>query len=335
MPPKSTAKEQMRKILETYGGKTANKTSNLLLQDPELNELKPMTEFISRNWRDPLRPAMMKLASESVGGNPQETEQVAVAMSLINLSFYLWDDIIDKAPSRLFKPTLFGKFGEGSALIVGGLASAKAYTILNQIKLDQSKRERIGEMFWSMWAKIAMAETANLQAQKQGYSAKDKFLKIENEAAANLKTCLEIGAVIGNGTDNEIAHLGKYGQLVGVILELQNDVQVSLNLTLELSDKIRTGAYPYTMLRAIEQNSELQKILQETANSNTFGAKEIEKIVKGMLTTKTLEEIGKNIRKLTQQALKELEETKKNRAAMALRAFVETQPQLFKEILQR
>src|SRR3972149_5421187 len=102
MVQKQTAKEQIQKILEDNGGKTANKTTNILLHDPTLKELKPELEFTSKNWRDPLRPAMIKLACEAVGGKPQDTEEVAMAMSLMNLSFYLWDDIIDKASSRLF-----------------------------------------------------------------------------------------------------------------------------------------------------------------------------------------------------------------------------------------
>jgi geranylgeranyl pyrophosphate synthase len=335
MTQKLTAKEQIRKILETHGGKTATKATNLLLQDITLQELTPMLEFVSKNWRDPLRPAMIKLACESVGGKPEETEEAAVAMSLMNLSFYLWDDIIDKAPSRLFKPTMFGKFGEGPTLIMGGLASAKAFTVLSQSRLDQAKRETVTEMFWNMWAKMATAETLSLQKRSKEYSAKDKLFKIEKEAAANLETCLKIGGIIGNGKESEIEHLGKYGLGLGVILELQHDIQVSLNLTLELADKIRTGAYPYTLLWAKEHDPEIQKNFQNVINAKTLGPKEIEKIVQGILTTKALDQIEKTIQKLAKRVLKELEEMKKNSAGKALRDFVQAQPALLKENLEQ
>jgi len=189
-------------------------------------------------------------------------------------------------------------------------------------------------LFWNMWAKMAKAETANLQARNKEYSAKDKLIKIETEAAANLESCLKIGATIGNGSENEITHLGKYGLYVGVILELQHDIQVSLNLTLELANKMRTGAHPYMLLWAKEQNPELQKILQEAINGKTIGPKEIEKIVKGILATKARSEIEKIIKKLTKQAITELEKIKKNSATRALQILAETQPQLFRESLQ-
>jgi len=333
MIQKPTAKTQIQKILDIHGGKTATQATIRLLKDPLLKGQKPALEFISKNWRDPLRPALMSLACEAVGGKPEETEEVAVAMSLMNLSFYLWDDIIDQAPNRLFKPTMFGKFGEASTLIMGGLASAKAFTILNQAKLDQTKRETVIELFWKMWTKMAEAETSSIQARSKEYSAKDKLTKIETEAAANLETCLKIGATIGNGSETEIEHLGKYGLLIGVILELQHDIQVSLNLTLELGNKIKTSAYPYTLLWAKEHNSELKKNLQEAIDEKTVKPKKIEIIIKEILVAKAQDRIEKTIKKLSKHAIKELEIIEKNGATRALQVFAEAQAQAFREIL--
>jgi geranylgeranyl pyrophosphate synthase len=335
MAQKQTAKEQIQKILEDNGGKTANKATNILLHDPALKELKPELEFISKNWRDPLRPAMIKLACEAVEGKPQETEEVAMAMSLMNLTFYLWDDMVDKAPSRLFNPTLFGRFGEGPALIMGGLASAKAFTILNQAKLDEAKRRTIATLFWNMWAKMAKTEAVNLRTRENQYSAKDKLLKIRAEAEADLENCLKMGAVIGNGSENAVKSLGKYGLYVGIILELQHDFQVSVNLTLELADKVRMGALPYTLLCAKEDSQDLQKNIKDIAYKKNIGPQEIEKIVQGILAAKMVDTIEKTIEKLTKKAVEELIVTKKKNATKALRSFAEVQPQFFKESLQQ
>jgi geranylgeranyl pyrophosphate synthase len=332
---KQTAKEHIQKILQKYGGKTADKATNILLQDPALKELKPALEFISKNWRDPLRPTMIRLACEAVDGKPEDTEEAATAMSLMNLTFYLWDDIIDKAPSRLFNSTLYGKFGESTALIMGGIASAKAFTILNKAKFDNAKRETIDALFWDMWAKMAKTEIINLKTRENKYSSKDKLLKIRAEAAADLENCLKMGAVIGNGSENEVKSLGKYGLYVGIILELQHDFQVSVNLTLELADKVRMGALPYTLLRAKENSIELQETLKEIACKKTIGPREIERIVQGILAAKMVDNIEETIEKLTKKAVKELAITKEKSATEALRSFAEVQPQFFKESLQQ
>ena len=70
-----------------------------------------------------------------------------------------------------------------------------------------------------------------------------KFWKIKTEAE-DLETCLKIGAIIGNGSESEINHLGKYGLYLGIILELCKDFRISVNLTAELAEKIRNGTLP-------------------------------------------------------------------------------------------
>src|SRR3990170_7769601 len=167
MCAKYNLKEHCHRILEDNGRIVADRARTILLEDPALKDLRPPLEFISKNWRDPLTPSLMTLSCEAVGGRSDVTCEAALAMSLMNLSFYIWDDIIDKAPFKLFKPTLFGKFGEGTALVIGGLASAKAFSILNQMDVDKVKHQTVTELFWNLWTKVARAETVNLRLRSR------------------------------------------------------------------------------------------------------------------------------------------------------------------------
>jgi geranylgeranyl pyrophosphate synthase len=330
---KNLPKQEIQKILKTHGAKTSEKATNALLQDPTLKTLKAELEFVSTHWNDPLRPALIKLACQAVGGKPEQTEKVAIATSLMNLSFYLWDDIIDKSPSRLFKPTLSGKFGEPTALIIGGIASAKAYTILNQTQLDNPTRQKITKLIWTMWANIAQAETQNIQARTSTYTAEDKMKKIEKEAQANMETCLKLGAIIGNASQTEVNHLGKYGLYLGIALELQNDVRVAMNLTLELSDKIKSGNLPFTLLWAKEHSNDLEGKLDNLRTNKTISQKEIHTVIKGILETDALNAIKETVETVTRKSVEEISQIKKNSASKALWKLVQIQPQLLFESL--
>jgi geranylgeranyl pyrophosphate synthase len=186
-----------------------------------------------------------------------------------------------------------------------------------------------------MWPKMAKTEAANLRTREKQYYAKNKLMKIRAEAAADLENCLKMGVVLGNGSENEIKSLGKYGLYLGMILELQHDFQVSVNLTLELAGKVRIGALPYALLYAKENSMELQETLKDVVGKKTIGPREIEKIVHGILAAKMVENIEKTIEKLAKKAVKELTVTKKKSAAKALRSFAEVQPRFFKESLQQ
>jgi len=334
MCSKYNLKERCQRILEENGGMVADRARSILLEDAALKDLRPPLEFVSKNWRDPLTPSLIALSCEAVGGRSEVTYEAALAMSLMTLSFNIWDDIVDKTVSKVFKPTLLGKFGEGTALMIGGLASAKAFSILNQIDVDRIKRQTVTKLFWEFWTKIAKAETVNLRLRRQGNVSSRKKLWVIKMQAANLETCLKIGAALGNGSEDEVTHLGKYGTCLGTILELWKDFQVSVNLTLELAQKIRSGALPYSLLWVRNRSEKIPKKLEDVANKNTIEPSDIKEIVEETMKTKALNNTMKTIRKFTKRAKEEIFElTKSNRTIRTLKFFVEAQPQLFIESL--
>jgi geranylgeranyl diphosphate synthase type I len=329
MYDKNNLKERCDRILEDNGGKVADRARTILLKDPALKDLRPPLEFISKNWRNSLTPALMSLSCEAVGGRPEETYETALAMTLTSLSLYLWDDIIDKASVKSFKPTLFGKFGEGMALVIGGLASAKAFSILNHIDVDKPTHQTVNKLLWNFLVKMARAETASLRLRSQKNSSpEEKFCKIKTEAA-DLETCLKIGAIIGNGTQSEIQHLGRYGQCLGIILELWKDFHVSVNLTSELAEKIRKRTLPYSILWASKRSEKIRRKLEDLSSKNTIERAHIKEIVEDALETKVFENTVKTIRRFTKKGREELFELKRNKATRTLQLFIEAQPSLF------
>jgi geranylgeranyl pyrophosphate synthase len=329
MYEKYTVEERCHKILEDNGGVIADSTRTILLEDPTLKDLRDPLEFIAKNWRNPLTPAMIRLSCEAVGGRPEEADEAALAMSLISLSLYVWDDMIDKARLKLFKPTLFGKFGEGTALVIGGLASARAFTILNQMNVDKVKRQTINKLLWDFLVKMAQAENVSLRLRSQKVlSAKKKFWKIKTEAT-DLETCLKIGAILGNGSNSEIEHLGKYGLCLGIILELRKDFHVSINLTAGLAERIRVGTLPYSLVWASERSNNIRSKLGNLSNKNSIKQIQIKEIVEDALETKILDNTLKIIRRFAKKAKEELIELESNKATQTLQLFIEAQPSLF------
>jgi geranylgeranyl pyrophosphate synthase len=319
-----------QKILEDNGAKVADKAKIILLEDPGLKELHEPLEFISKNWRD-ITPALMSLSCEAVGGKPEETHDAALAMCLMNLSFTIWDDIVDNAKSKTFKPTVFGKFGQDITIITGGIASSKAFTILNEAKIEKSKRVKINKQIWKLWTKMATEEATTIKIRAKGtMSSKEKFSKIKSEAI-DLGTCLKIGAIIGNGSNSEIRHLERYGQYLSIILALRQDFQVSANLTLELSEKIRNNRLPFCILWAIEHSSQLDIELKTLKQKEIIDYSSMKKFIKHFLDTGILSHISEKINKYKKMADVELDRLTSTSANQSLKAFVGVQSSLFLE----
>lgn len=319
------------KILEENGGVTADNARVLLRKDTALSDLADPLDFISKNWRDPFTPSIVKLSCEAVEGKTTKTEKVSIALSLMHLTFSIWDDIMDKTTSKSFKPTLFGKYGENMAIIIGGLASAKGFSLLEEMDITRDKQKKILDLVWRLWATMSKAEVNALRLRKKkSYSSVDKMNKIKTEAT-DTKICLEIGATLGNGSESEIIRLGRYGLFFGIILGLWHDFLVSTNLTLELAEKLRNGRLTYSLLLACERSENFRKKLDTLLFKNEFDAVSLKRVVEDMLSTGILEEIEKNIQVYTKKAKEELEPLKMNRGSRTLQSLVELQPGFFVE----
>ncbi len=326
-----SAKEQLQKILDTYGGETASQSIKVILNDPVLAGFNPFIEYISKTWRDPFVPTLMNLSCQAVNGAPKDTEGLAVSLSLMNLSFRLWDDIIDRTYYRKFVTSFVGKYGESTALIVGGLISAKAFTLLHQLSIDPVKRRKIDTLVWQYWAKMAEAEAIDLEAKTKGYFAIDKLKKI-NAETINVQTCLEIGAIMGDGSKKAIEELTRYGKCLGTLLELQNDLQVSLNLTLELAHKIKTNSLPLSLLRAKESNNELEYEISLLRKKEAT-ADQIGHIVYLLLNSQVIAQTKEEIERLRDNGVESLEKLLPNHGIEKLRKIIDSQEQIIFALL--
>jgi len=332
MPFRSVLEERCYRLLEEIGGKVADRARDILLEEIAVDGLREPVEYLCEKWRDVFAPAMVILSCEAVGGEPDDaTYDAALALSLMNLSFSLWDDILDKTRYKLFVPTVFGKFGEGANLVVGGLASAKAFSILNNIKLDEEKRKLLSDLVWNYWRGTAQAEMRNLALRRKGdVKPKEKFRVIEMHSITT-ETLLRVGAVLGGGSRDEIDHLGRYGRYLGIILELRKDFDVSINLTLELADKIKRGALPYTLLWAKHRSKELKEYLLE--HGDALKPEDIKKIVEFILNINAVKEILNLINRFKQKAELEILKLNHNSTIKKLGYFLDAQAKIFVEDL--
>ena len=329
---RSSLEEQCYRILERKGGRIADRARTILLEERSLDGLRNPLQYISEVWRDLLTPSLVILSCEALGEKPGEaTHQASLAISLMNLTFRLWDDIVDKTRYTRFVPTVPGKFGEGITLIIGGLACAKAFSILAEMEVSESKRQTITKLIWDYWKRLARAETMNLELRKRNDVKPEEKLRVFRMEGINLETSMKIGATLGNGSRDEIRQLGNYGRYLGTILELRKDLNVSFNLTLELAEKIRRGTLPYVLLLARDRSKKIREHLPLLRNN--IKPSHIKEIVEAVLETGALEDTVRLLEKIARKAEVELSELNRTKPTRTLKFLLEAQVEPFVENL--
>ncbi|MCW4026713.1 MAG: polyprenyl synthetase family protein [Candidatus Bathyarchaeota archaeon] len=314
-------------ILNCKGSKIHEESKRILLEDIRSEDLRETMEYASKRYRDLLRPTLMVLSCEAVGGKAETVDPVAEAMSLLGMSLYIFDDVVDGTEYRCFVPTTMGKFGAGKTLIAGGLVTAKAFTLLNKVDLLPAQRRRLSKLFWRFLRGTAEAETANLTLRKKKRIHPEDKLAVMKMRTVQIEACTRAGAILGFGSNGEIDHLGKFGTHLGLILELADDLTESLNFTLELRGKIRMGSWPYSLACAENRSQRLRSLLSSIINEE-IDSVFIGKIVEELFESQAVNHIRDLSAGLVARAVGELSSLKDTSARRALRFIAEVQSSL-------
>jgi geranylgeranyl pyrophosphate synthase len=143
--------------------------------------------------------------------------RAAVAVELVHSATLVHDDVLDVAPLRRGKPTVFAVAGRAAATATGDLLFARAFSEL----VANGSAEQIRSL---SAASSALAQGELLQradAWDASISVDRYLLRCELKTAALFQGACELGALEG-GVDP--APLGAFGRLIGIAFQILDDV---------------------------------------------------------------------------------------------------------------
>jgi len=217
------------------------------------------------------RPLICVLAAEAVGGDPKRAWSSAAAIEHFHTAALIHDDIMDSSLTRRGVPCLHVTEGEALAINAGDLAlSLVTGSVVEDDTLTPECRLRVLKELVDMTTR-----TIEGQALDIGWARDDRFDLSVNDylVMANHKTAfysgavpLAVGAIVGGGTDVQIAALRSFGQATGLAFQIQDDV---LNLvgTREATKKdfrsdITEGKRTLAAVHALEHSAKRDRLLE-------------------------------------------------------------------------
>jgi len=162
MASKNELVKQVKALLWERGQKALEIAKHAVLH--EKVELKSfgvaLNYFVEEFWTDVFHPAMLALACEAVGGDPDVTTHVGAAVVLLASGADVHDDIIDQSESKDSKPTLFGKYGKDTAIVVGDFLFLKGIHMLCEAaeRFPKKQKQSVIELITHAFFEIGNAE---------------------------------------------------------------------------------------------------------------------------------------------------------------------------------
>jgi geranylgeranyl pyrophosphate synthase len=225
-----------------------------------------------------LHPALVSLACEAVGGNVEDTISIGSALVLLAGAADIHDDVIDESKIKQPYLTVYGKFGRDIAVLSGDALLLKGLYVLNEgLKpISEDKAKFIAESVRQAFLELCGGEAREASWKGKMEISKKEYLETIKQKAAASEAATRIGAILGNGTENEIELLGHYGRTYGILMTLRNEF-IDVFEPDELRNRLRNECLPLPVLIAFHDKSRKTEILQLLKKKLT--GKNIERIL--------------------------------------------------------
>jgi len=249
---------------------------------PELS-LHPQIEYAVLSKGKRLRPLLVILSAESVGGNRKKAMPLALAFEFMHTATLVHDDIIDQDDTRRDRPAMHKKWSLNQALLAGDSLIALAVDLASAY----------GETIMKTVAKSALdlcdGENMDITFSPKMMTEESYFQKIRKKSASLFQAATYNGALAGGGTLAEVNSLSTFGENFGMAYQLKDDLLDLTNKnTSELKD-LRRGRLTLPLIHSYSNCSPderrhiddgLQTFLNTDTATNTESTKQILEIIR-------------------------------------------------------
>nr|WP_302599261.1 farnesyl diphosphate synthase [uncultured Cellulosilyticum sp.] len=221
-----------------------------------------------------IRPVLMQLAYESVGGN-EDIGKFLCAIEMIHTYSLIHDDLpaMDDDDYRRGKLTNHKKFDEATAILAGDALLTEAFNLMLEDAL-------VSEDMAKVRAAHVLSHASGAQGMVGGQildmASENKTIDLDtldrihlNKTGALLAAATKMGAILGHGTPMEIAALEAYGQYIGKVFQIIDDVLDETSTMEELGKPIQSDSKnhktTYLTFYSVEECYEIAKTLTEKA----------------------------------------------------------------------
>jgi geranylgeranyl diphosphate synthase, type II len=205
-----------------------------------------------------IRPLLVMLACEAVGGTAKQALNAAVAIEVLHNFTLVHDDIMDNAAARRGRPTVHTKWDSNVAILTGDALVAEAYRVL--LKTDTPAIAHVADLFTEGVIEVCEGQAYDKVFESRRDVTLDEYmLMIAKKTGKLVAISSEIGAVIGGGSAPNVRILRQYGELIGRAFQIQDDlldvVADEKTFGKRIGGDIVEGKKTFLLLKALERSA--------------------------------------------------------------------------------
>lgn len=170
-----------------------------------------------------LRPILTLAFAEALGGDIQAAMTPAVAVETFHNFTLVHDDIMDRSAMRHGRPSVWSKYGEPTAILIGDVMAAAPVTALS-LWGDPARSRHILLEYQGVTAKVLDGQQQDMDLESADDATIDQYLEmIANKTGALFQLACSMGAIAAGRTDCDWC-AGAFGRNLGIAFQIQDDL---------------------------------------------------------------------------------------------------------------
>lgn len=179
-----------------------------------------------------IRPILLIAAAGATGGDQKALLPAACAFECIHTYSLIHDDLpaMDNDDLRRGRPTCHKVYGEAIAILAGDGLLTYAFELMCKPELTQNISPLLLKDAVFLLAKAAGVsgmvggQTADILMEGQPVDAEALSFIHSHKTGSLIQTSVEIGGLLGKASDEELYHLKRYGESLGLAFQIKDDL---------------------------------------------------------------------------------------------------------------
>lgn len=169
-----------------------------------------------------LRPILLFLVAKLFRVSDNEAMPAALSVEILHNFSLIHDDIMDQDEMRHGMPSVFRKWDESTAILVGDVLFALAYRELAKVTRNLPACLRA---FNEATVRLCEGQALDKDFESRQNVSIDEYLEmIRWKTGTLISLSCRLGAIIGDASEEKKEEMGEFGELLGQAFQIQDDV---------------------------------------------------------------------------------------------------------------
>lgn len=169
-----------------------------------------------------LRPMLVLMACEAVGGEVKDAINQALAIEMFHNFTLIHDDVMDRSARRRGRPTVYRRWGDVQAILSGDALLTMAYMRL--CDCAQGHEQQLLALFNRTALEVYEGQQLDTEFEHRDGVTVDEYIEmIRLKTSVLLGAACAMGAIMGGADEATVDAMYRYGEALGLAFQLRDD----------------------------------------------------------------------------------------------------------------